>query len=196
MINGSSFTIPPPPPMPVIPWVKPGKFIEGDIQYFMGKPRRLRIMESDRDEAEVEKEKIFLRSRFPEDPSHNRWIFNHLLAMNAKEEFNEILKKAVPRFKRMGIEMPEMLIKPMKLRVGGSLSDVNRIYLNLDLIKLSKRCIEYVVYHELCHLVHPDHGDMFYGCLDRMMPDWRFRKRRLARMVTLLNFKLDHHIFE
>jgi predicted metal-dependent hydrolase len=177
--------------MPLIPWVKPGRFLEGDVQHFLGRPYVLKISGSDRDEVAVMPNRIDLRSQFPEDPSHNRWIFNHLLIRNAGDEFNRIMEKALTRFKRMGISRPELLIKPMNLRVGGALAPKNRIYLNLDLIRVSRRCIEYVVYHELCHLAYPDHGEDFYNCLTRMMPDWRYRKRKLARMVTMLNFQMD-----
>jgi predicted metal-dependent hydrolase len=51
--------------------------------------------------------------------------------------------------------------------------------LNVNLIRAPRRCIEYVVTHELCHLEHRDHDAKFFRLLGRLMPDWERRKRRL-----------------
>ncbi len=61
----------------------------------------------------------------------------------------------------------------------GSCTKDGTIFLNPLLIQVSPRCIEYVIAHELCHLVVHNHGPEFYRLLDRAMPDWRERKRRL-----------------
>ena len=55
------------------------------------------------------------------------------------------------------------------------------IYLNPELVLAPPSCIDYVVTHELCHLVHGHHGRAFYDLLARAMPDWEERKRRLER---------------
>ena len=55
------------------------------------------------------------------------------------------------------------------------------IYLNPELVLAPPSCIDYVVTHELCHLVHGHHGREFYALLRRAMPDWEERKRRLER---------------
>jgi predicted metal-dependent hydrolase len=45
-------------------------------------------------------------------------------------------------------------------------------------------CIDYVITHELVHLIHPHHGRAFYELLDTLMPDWRSRKERLERTLS------------
>ena len=58
------------------------------------------------------------------------------------------------------------------------------IYLNPELVLAPASCIDYVVTHELCHLVHAPHGQEFYGLLRRAMPDWEERKDRLERVAA------------
>ncbi|MCQ2109041.1 MAG: M48 family metallopeptidase [Fibrobacter sp.] len=73
-----------------------------------------------------------------------------------------------------------MQVRSMKTR-WGSLSKGGILTLNSKLIAASKDCIEYVIVHELCHLVHNDHGKAFYKLLERRMPDWEKRKMKLER---------------
>jgi predicted metal-dependent hydrolase len=61
----------------------------------------------------------------------------------------------------------------------GSLSPNGQLTLNLSLIRAPKDCIEYVVIHELCHLIEHNHGPEFYKLLDQTMPDWMKRKHKL-----------------
>ncbi|WP_242494555.1 M48 metallopeptidase family protein [Brumimicrobium glaciale] len=58
------------------------------------------------------------------------------------------------------------------------------IHLNLELIKAPKKCIEYVLVHELCHLVHHDHSKAFYELLEKLYPDWRKTKIRLEKLMV------------
>jgi hypothetical protein len=56
--------------------------------------------------------------------------------------------------------------------------------LNSSLIRTPKECIEYVIIHELCHLVHHNHSLEFYKLLDRSMPDWVKRKYKLEMALS------------
>ena len=58
------------------------------------------------------------------------------------------------------------------------------IYLNPELVLAPASCIDYVVTHELCHLVHAAHGQEFYALLRRVMPDWEERKERLEQVAA------------
>ena len=64
-----------------------------------------------------------------------------------------------------------------RTRIGGLKSGT--LTLNRDLIKAPKECIEYVIFHELCHLEHHNHGPEFYRLLERSLPDWVKRKYKL-----------------
>jgi predicted metal-dependent hydrolase len=68
----------------------------------------------------------------------------------------------------------------------GSCSPTGTISLNTHLVQTSRRLIDYVVLHELCHLRYRDHGRRFRALLDNHMPDWRARSRELAARTALL----------
>jgi len=59
------------------------------------------------------------------------------------------------------------------LSKGGTLT------LNISLVRAPLECIDYVITHELCHLVHHDHSPRFYQLLEKVMPEWERRKHRL-----------------
>jgi predicted metal-dependent hydrolase len=68
-------------------------------------------------------------------------------------------------------------------RRWGSFSRTGRILLNPDLIRAPVACIDYVITHEMIHLIHPNHGPDFYDLLETLMPDWRVRKQKLERIM-------------
>jgi predicted metal-dependent hydrolase len=70
----------------------------------------------------------------------------------------------------------------MKTR-WGSCTPGGTITLNLHLIKAPRRCIEYVILHELCHLINHKHDTKFYQLLNSMMPNWKKWKEKLE--ITL-----------
>ena len=74
--------------------------------------------------------------------------------------------------------MPVLRVKKMRSR-WGSLSRRGYINLSLALMQYPPAVIDYVVMHELCHLEYMHHGPAFHALMDRRMPDWPARKRRL-----------------
>ena len=77
------------------------------------------------------------------------------------------------------VNLPDIKIKTMK-SMWGNCNYVKRIVsLNLYLIKTPVVCIDYVITHELVHLVYHNHGKEFYALLTKLMPDWKSRKKQL-----------------
>jgi predicted metal-dependent hydrolase len=66
----------------------------------------------------------------------------------------------------------------------GSCTAKGRIILNPELIKAPKACIEYVIVHELCHLIHHDHTQKFLYLQTREMPEWEKWKSKLERLLA------------
>jgi predicted metal-dependent hydrolase len=102
----------------------------------------------------------------------------------AKLKFAEIAEPIIQRFKKYGVEPTSIYTQTMTNR-WGSCTPKGKIILNVDLIKAPKRCIEYVVIHELCHLLHRDHTKAFYKLLSKEMPDWECRKNKLEMMAIM-----------
>ena len=66
----------------------------------------------------------------------------------------------------------------------GSCTPQQKIILNTELIKAPIACINYVILHELCHLVHHNHSQAFYQLLNQFMPDWQKYKQLLETKMA------------
>ena len=87
-------------------------------------------------------------------------------------------KAAVPPLLRrwqpvLGVAASGVTIRAMTTRWGSCNTRTGHVTLNLRLVEKDPRCLEYVVVHELCHLIVPDHSRAFWNCVARCVPDWR-----------------------
>lgn len=80
---------------------------------------------------------------------------------------------------RLGVRVRAWAIRRMKTKWGTCNPDAGRIWLNLELAKKSERCIEYILVHELVHLIERKHGDRFTALMDDHLPGWRHRRAEL-----------------
>ena len=93
--------------------------------------------------------------------------------------FTEILDEFYPLFVPYGVKKPKLRVRTMKSCWGSCLVNKGIITLNRKMLMKPRECIEYVVVHELCHFIHPNHSKQFYGFMEQFMPDWKERKARL-----------------
>lgn len=94
------------------------------------------------------------------------------------------LKSALPDLvnywaQRMNVPMPEIAVRRMTTRWGTCNTVTKRITLNLELGRRDPQLLEYVVVHELAHLIERGHNQRFYAVMDAHLPDWRLRRRVL-----------------
>ncbi|WP_232802180.1 M48 family metallopeptidase [Alloalcanivorax mobilis] len=101
----------------------------------------------------------------------------------ARQQFQNSIERQFFWFAERGHRLPVLRVKRMRTR-WGSLSARGYINLNLALMAFAPDVIDYVVMHELCHLEFMHHGPQFHALMDRRMPDWRARKRRLEEPET------------
>jgi len=79
----------------------------------------------------------------------------------------------------MGVQVAEWSVKEMKTRWGTCNPEARRIWLNLELIKKPVNCLEYIIVHEMVHLLERRHNDRFVAYMDTFMPQWRQRRDEL-----------------
>jgi predicted metal-dependent hydrolase len=108
--------------------------------------------------------------------------------------YRKQLKDQVPALigkwqKIIGVEVDNWGIKKMKTKWGTCRLASRRIWLNLELAKKSEPCLEYIIVHEMIHLLERNHSDRFIAYLDKFMPHWRFYKEELNRSM------LSHEIW-
>lgn len=93
-----------------------------------------------------------------------------------EEKLKEYIGKWEPR---MGVHAAQWTFRKMKTRWGSCTVDTGKIRINSRLAHYPDECLEYIVVHELCHLIEPSHNRRFHAYMDRFLPDWKQRKERL-----------------
>ena len=81
--------------------------------------------------------------------------------------------------KRLNIQTSDWAIKKMKTKWGTCNADARRIWLNLELAKKPIQCLEYILVHELVHLLERHHNDRFISIMNRHLPQWRAHRQLL-----------------
>jgi predicted metal-dependent hydrolase len=81
----------------------------------------------------------------------------------------------------MGVEATAWGVRKMRTRWGTCQTESRRIWINLELAKKSRACLEYIIVHELVHLLERHHTDRFRALMDRFLPNWRACRDELNR---------------
>ena len=82
---------------------------------------------------------------------------------------------------KVGVTVDDLRIKRMKTRWGSCNIAAKRVWLNLELAKKPAACLEYIVVHEMVHLIERAHNNRFRELLDRLMPHWHLYRDELNR---------------
>lgn len=83
---------------------------------------------------------------------------------------------------QLDVKVAGLYVQRMKTRWGSCNPSTRSIRLNTDLAKKPRECLEYIVVHEMVHLMEPTHNSRFVALMDRFMPQWRFRRDALNRL--------------
>ena len=84
--------------------------------------------------------------------------------------------------RRIGVKVERLFVRRMRTRWGSANPSLRTIRLNTDLAKKPRECMEYILVHELVHLLEPTHGSRFVSLMDRYLPAWQHRRDMLNRM--------------
>jgi len=162
------------------------KYVNGESHEYLGRSYRLKVeqLEQGRERVEIERGRITIQVRDKDDPGKVQRRLTKWYRQQAGNRFEHRLDIWMERFERLGVSRPEIRIRRMKSR-WGSCSPAGRITLNLKLIELSPDYIDYVLVHELCHLLEHNHSSDFYDLQERVMPEWRERREELNKILVL-----------
>lgn len=110
--------------------------------------------------------------------------------------YRELLRAKLPALldkwqSLMGVKAQRIFVQRMKTRWGGCNPATGNIRLNTELAKKPPECLEYILVHELAHLIEPTHNARFLALLDRFIPHWRQIKDELSRL-PVRHEKWDH----
>lgn len=154
------------------PTVKAPEFISGEGFSYLGKRYRLRIEKAP--DTDLSFDGVFFR--MPAGLADPTFAFRNWY-LNAGEEW--IRKRVVFLASKAGVSPKTVEVRDLGFN-WGSCSKRGTIYFNWKLMQLPVKLIDYVIMHELIHLVEHHHGPQFWHALERAMPDWKTRKDLLA----------------
>jgi len=146
--------------------------VDGELHEFFGKFYPLNVFDKNRrhhlDFDPVHGISLHVRSG---TTTNNRL---RLLASWYREELEKRIQRLLPIWQsRVGENVNEFRIKKMKTRWGTCNITARRLWLNLELAKKPEECLEYILVHELVHLLEREHNRRFYAHMDRLLPQWR-----------------------
>jgi predicted metal-dependent hydrolase len=156
------------------------KYISGETHLYLGRQYRLNISQNNF-------ESVKLKGKYIEatmnDKSSAEDLVGEWYLQNAKLKLRAIAQPLIDNFKKYNIEPSSIVLRDMPTR-WGSCTPKGKIILNPELIKAPKGCIEYVIIHELCHLVHHDHTQKFIDLQTKEMKDWEKWKMKLEKLLA------------
>ncbi len=165
------------------PLTPPRQFISGETHFYLGRRYRLKIMNATKNSVKLKRGFLEVLTNQYNHSEQTKKLVTDWYRKHAQIKFNEYAAPFIRKFKNYGVEPLSIELKTMTRR-WGSCTLKRRIILNPELIKAPKGCIEYVIVHELCHLIHPNHSKAFFELQTKEMPDWKKWKDRLEKILA------------
>jgi predicted metal-dependent hydrolase len=162
------------------PRTKSRRFINGETHLYLGRSYKLIVKEGSVDSVILKNGEIQMTVN---GNSTSKEVLSKWYRSRAEKKFSEIMNPIMRRFRKYKVEPSHIALKVMPKR-WGSCTPKGTIILNPELIKASRGCIEYVMTHEMCHLVHHGHTRKFYELQKKEMPDWEKWKMKLERILS------------
>ncbi|WP_299010406.1 SprT family zinc-dependent metalloprotease [uncultured Shewanella sp.] len=154
------------------------EMVAGESHYLWGKRYRLSIVDTSGKHFVTEKGVTKLELAVAKKTS----VDNRLKLLNGfyRQRMQDSIAKLLPYWQhKLGVESNDIGIKKMKTKWGSCNIQAKRLWLNLELVKKPPECMEYILVHELVHLIERHHNERFRSIMDKNMPDWRERRNLL-----------------
>lgn len=159
------------------------EYVSGESYYLWGERFNLRVIERDNAYSKVQIENrkyITLYVKYGTSTEKKEEIVIEWYRKQIKEVIPKIIAKWEPI---LGVEVKAWGVKKMHTKWGTCNSDAKRIWLNLYLAKRPYKCLEYVVVHEMIHLIERTHSDRFKELMDTNYPNWRTVRDELNKFI-------------
>ena len=155
------------------------EYVSGENFRYLGRNYRLKVIECKEEGVKLQRGYLQVFVKDTANYEKKQRLIKAWYTHKAKIHFQKAIEKYKPTVKQ---DIETVRIREMKTRWGSCNPSKGYINLNLKLIEKPTECIEYVVFHELAHLVYADHSNKFYNYLNLFMPDWGRRKDRLENL--------------
>lgn len=157
----------------------PRDFLNRESHYYLGKRYLLKIIKQNASPDVVLKHdrvELFVR------PNSSPEKMKNVLEGWYRQRLKEIIPGYIEKYEqKMKVQVNEFGIKKMKTKWGTCNREARRIWLNLELAKKPLHCLEYIIVHEMVHLLERKHNEIFVAYMDKFLPKWRSYKEELNR---------------
>jgi predicted metal-dependent hydrolase len=158
----------------------PREYLERESHYVWGKRYLLSVTERDRASTiELKHNRMILTARAGMDEAAREAIVAQWYREQIKATVPELIAKWEPL---LGVSVNRIFVQQMKTKWGGCNPRARTIRLNTELAKKPKECLEYIVVHEMIHLLEPTHNAHFVALMGQFMSRWQFFRQRLNRL--------------
>ncbi len=159
----------------------PRRYVGGETHMFLGRQYRLRLRKQQENGVRLKGSYFYVRSPSPNKPQMVKSLLDEWYKEHAWSIFCRRLELCYESAKSLKVPFPKIQVRKLSKR-WGSCSKSGDILLNIELVKASLCCIDYIIMHELCHLKVHTHTNAYYRLLSKYMPDWKERKDRLEKI--------------
>lgn len=156
------------------------EYLDRESHYVWGKRYLLKVVEEDAAPVvELKHNKMILRVR----PGANDDMKQEVVAQWYREQIKAALPELIAKWEpMMGVKVERIFVQKMKTKWGSCNPVTRSIRLNTDLAKKPRECLEYIVVHEMAHLLEPTHNNRFVALMDGFLPKWQFCRDELNRL--------------
>jgi predicted metal-dependent hydrolase len=158
----------------------PREYLDLESHYLWGKRYLLRVIEGNPSSTiEVQHSKLLLRV----PPKTTEEKKQDIVARWYRGQLKAAVPSVIARWSLvLGVTVEDFYVQQMKTKWGSCNHRAGTIRLNTELAKKPNECLEYVVVHEMVHLLEPTHNARFIALMERFMPNWRLRRDRLNQL--------------
>ncbi|KXK00591.1 MAG: hypothetical protein UZ03_NOB001002756 [Nitrospira sp. OLB3] len=156
------------------------EYVSRESHYFLGRRYLLHIVEHEGPSRVCRRGRQILEVHVPKGAGKSQR--ERILLSWYRENLKRLIAPLVARWEaKVGVRVGSWGIRRMKTKWGSCNEGVCRIWLNLELAKKPVECLEYIVVHEMVHLLERHHNDRFTMLMDQHLPNWRVRRDELNR---------------
>jgi len=164
--------------------IQPQKeYVTGEKHYFQGRAYLLNVIYTNKKQkVEIHNNQMDLHIREDSTREQREKVMIEWYRSKLKEEIPKLIDKWE---QVMGVKVNSFGVKLMKTKWGTCNTAAKRIWINLELAKKNPKCLEYIVVHEMVHLLERYHNKRFYAFMDQYLPDWKEIREELKSIGSL-----------
>lgn len=160
---------------------QPRLYINRESHFVFGSRYLLHVIAASKNAVEIKGKKLVLSVTDANDLQMKKKTLYRFYRNQLRQKLNDFIEYYAPI---MGLSVPEFKIRAMKTKWGSCATDTKRLWFNIELAKKPLESIEYIVVHEMVHLLERNHNDKFEAYMNEFLPKWKSLKKILNQLPT------------